>query len=375
VTLAVRSRHTLPELLFFGGNSYEALEQRKAAVRQAIASLSREEITRGTVDEIVVKVVDRHSLGVPILHEDQKHADREEVKVDVSRDHSRLIFDRSRPFEIEAMRITIWVPFDGDPKFFRLQPSTYTFDPPRGEVVGQEVGFVFVDASPTPQRINAEFDSWLASVKQHLSWHQQGMAKLEADLQTVARQAITTRQQKLVATDDLLAGLNIPVKQRPSASAAATSSRPALKKISPHEAPDADQYDCFVSYAGEDRDLVVALVDALQRMKIKIWWDKGQIRLGDRLSQKIDEGLSLSRYGLVIVSDFFVAKRWTEAELRALAYRAVNSGHKVILPVLVDRDHERFASTYPLLADIVSTTYRGDPEVLAAEVAQAIKLK
>src|SRR5712691_10866616 len=147
------------------------------------------------------------------------------------------------------------------------------------------------------------------------------MAKFNADLQSVARQAVTARQQKLAATDDLLAGLNIPVKKRPGEPAAATSSRPALKKASPRKvAQHTDQYDCFVSYAGEDRDLVVALVDALQRMKIRIWWDKGQIRLGDRLSQKIDEGLSLSRYGLVIISDSFVAKRWTEAELRALAH-------------------------------------------------------
>ncbi|MGO9266528.1 MAG: toll/interleukin-1 receptor domain-containing protein [Candidatus Binataceae bacterium] len=372
----MRSKHALPELLFFGGNIYDALEQRKAAVQQGIASLGREELASGIVDEIVAKVIGRYSLNVPILHEDQKHADREEVKLDVSQDQRRSIFDRSRPLEVDAMRITIWVPFDGDPEFFRLQPSTFTFNPPRGEVVGHEVGFVFVDTNPTSQRINAEFDSWLASVKQYLSWHQQGMAKFNADLQGVARQAITARQQKLAATADLLAGLNIPVKERLAEPAATISSRPALKKTSPlEERQHVDQYDCFVSYASEDRAIVVALVDALQRMKISIWWDQGQIQLGDRLSQKIDEGLRLSRYGLVIVSDFFVAKHWTEAELRALAHRAINSGHKVILPVLVGMDHGRFASIYPLLADIVSTTYRGDPEALATEVAQAISLK
>jgi hypothetical protein len=120
---------------------------------------------------------------------------------------------------------------------------------------------------------------------------------------------------------------------------------------------------------------VLDLVNALERKKVKIWWDKGQIRLGDRLSLKLDEGLSLSRYGLVIISDSFVAKSWTEAELRALAHRAVNSGKKVILPVLVGMDHPRFASIYPLLADIVSTTHRGDTEALATEIAQAIRVE
>ena len=38
---------------------------------------------------------------------------------------------------------------------------------------------------------------------------------------------------------------------------------------------------------------------------------------------------------MVIISDSFVAKRWTEAELRALAHRAVNSGNAELYPMLV----------------------------------------
>lgn len=137
--------------------------------------------------------------------------------------------------------------------------------------------------------------------------------------------------------------------------------------------PAEHRFDCFVSYASEDRPMVKLLVEALAAQRIDVWWDRGQITLGDRLTKKIDEGLSRSRYGLFIVSPSFVAKRWTETELRALLNRAISSGRKVILPVLVDMDHNKFANTYPLLADIVSTTFDGDMAALVDEITRAME--
>ncbi len=137
-------------------------------------------------------------------------------------------------------------------------------------------------------------------------------------------------------------------------------------------ARDPQHYHCFVSYASEDRPMVKLLVEALKARKIDVWWDKGQITLGDRLSEKIEQGLIRSHYGLVIVSPSFVDKKWTEAELRALLSRAISRKQKVILPVLVNMDHDKFAATYPLLADIVSTRFDGDMDALVDEISRAI---
>jgi hypothetical protein len=149
------------------------------------------------------------------------------------------------------------------------------------------------------------------------------------------------------------------------------TSRNAAKPVGT-VAPAAPQFHFFVSYAGEDRPMVKELVKSLTSQDQTVWWDKGQIKLGDRLTAKIEEGLRLSRYGLVIVSPHFVAKRWPEAEIRAFAHRAINTGQKVILPVLYDLTHEQFAATYPLLADIVSTTFTGDYDTLVNEIVEAV---
>ncbi len=131
--------------------------------------------------------------------------------------------------------------------------------------------------------------------------------------------------------------------------------------------------DCFLSYAGEDRDIAIKLVNALTSRGIQVWWDRGQITLGDRLTQRINEGLRLSRYGLIMVSSYFIAKDWPQSELAALHTIAMTRGGKVILPVLIGLKHTKFAETYPLLADLVSTEFSGDIDTLADEIIRAIK--
>jgi hypothetical protein len=66
---------------------------------------------------------------------------------------------------------------------------------------------------------------------------------------------------------------------------------------------------------------------ALRRLGARVWLDKFELKLGDSIREKIDEGLSNSRYGVVILSPRFFGKQWTKAELDGLFAR------DVVLPV------------------------------------------
>lgn len=140
-------------------------------------------------------------------------------------------------------------------------------------------------------------------------------------------------------------------------------------------APSTDMlpFDCFISYASEVRSVVERLILALTARDLRVWWDKGQITIGDTLTRKLDEGLTQSRYGVVIVSTHSIAKKWTDAEVRALARMAINSGTKVVLPVLVGITHEQYAAAYPLLGDLVSATLNENYEELASEIVRAVR--
>jgi len=93
------------------------------------------------------------------------------------------------------------------------------------------------------------------------------------------------------------------------------------------------RWDIFISHAGEDKATVARpLTTALRRVGVRVWLDEHELTVGDSLSEKIDEGLSQSRFGAVILSPAFFAKHWPKKELAGLRARE-EEAQKVILPI------------------------------------------
>jgi hypothetical protein len=93
------------------------------------------------------------------------------------------------------------------------------------------------------------------------------------------------------------------------------------------------KWDVFISHSSEDKDTVVRdLANLLDRLGVKVWYDEFSLKVGDSLSQKIDEGLIDSNFGIVIISKAFLNKKWTDYEYRSLLSKEDNF-KKVILPV------------------------------------------
>ncbi len=132
------------------------------------------------------------------------------------------------------------------------------------------------------------------------------------------------------------------------------------------------QFDFFVSYASEDRDVAEALHRSLAERGYAIWRDRGQLTLGDSLTAKINEGLSASRFGIVILSNAFLRKNWPQAELNALQARAIVEGQKVILPIRRALDHEEMAKHLPLLGDKLTIEYSDNHEEVVGEIVRAV---
>jgi hypothetical protein len=112
------------------------------------------------------------------------------------------------------------------------------------------------------------------------------------------------------------------------------------------------RFDAFISHASEDRAKVaVPLSAALQTLGVQVWLDAAELQLGDSLRRKIDEGLSRSLFGVVILSPSFFAKEWPRRELDGLFARETTLGAKAILPVLHNISVETLAQQSPTLAD------------------------
>lgn len=132
------------------------------------------------------------------------------------------------------------------------------------------------------------------------------------------------------------------------------------------------RWDAFISHASEDKESVaIPLAEALKRAGVRVWLDRFEMRVGDSLREKIDEGLADSRFGIVVLSSSFLAKGWPTRELNGL-FSLEESGRKVILPVWHNITKAELAERSPILADrLAAETSRGITSV-AVELLAAI---
>ena len=122
---------------------------------------------------------------------------------------------------------------------------------------------------------------------------------------------------------------------------------PARKKV---EINSDFEWDVFISHASEDKEpFVRELASTLQDQGLRVWYDEITITIGDSLRQTIDRGLSKSRYGIVVLSHAFFAKKWTQQELDGLDAKE-RDGTKVILPVWLGVTEKDVAGYSPILA-------------------------
>ena len=131
--------------------------------------------------------------------------------------------------------------------------------------------------------------------------------------------------------------------------------------------------DVFISYASEDRETVAKpLAQLLSSLGISVWFDQFDLKIGDSLRRKIDEGLKKSRYGIVVLSPAFFDKHYTKLELDGLAQREVD-GEKVILPIWVGVDEKQIRSFSPTLADRIAGKWEEGIYVILAKLIEVIK--
>lgn len=133
------------------------------------------------------------------------------------------------------------------------------------------------------------------------------------------------------------------------------------------------EYDVFISHASEDKEAVVRpLAIALINKGIKVWYDEFELKTGDSLRRKIDQGLSNSRFGIVVISRSFIKKGWTNYELDGLITKSI-SGQQTLLPIWHDITKQEVIDYSPSLADKVArNTSQDTVEEIANEIAELI---
>lgn len=155
----------------------------------------------------------------------------------------------------------------------------------------------------------------------------------------------------------------------------------ALRRIvhtSPEAPPNSDVmdgqvWDVFISHASENKTAVARpLAEALTARGVSVWLDELELKVGDSLRRKIDQGIRSSRFGIVVLSPAFFDKGWTQYELDGLVTMSV-AGRQSLLPIWHDVGRDDVLAQSASLADKVAlSTSTLSVEEIAEQITEVI---
>lgn len=134
--------------------------------------------------------------------------------------------------------------------------------------------------------------------------------------------------------------------------------------------------DAFLSHASEDKEeLAEPIYHILTGYGKAVWLDKYEIIPGKSLMRQIDDGLSTSKFGILLITPSFISKPWPRAELQAL-FSAMIDGEKEVIPVWHNVTKKEILAFSPLLADLVAVTTKDKAlEDIALEILKVVSPK
>lgn len=217
-----------PEALFSTQDLRASLEQQAIRVRAAVDDYPANELLVQAEDDLVAYLVDEYRTNAPVLRPDEKAiAHSGEEAVDVSHRFDYAVSDRSRPAHIPGVRVEVAVPFDGDAALFKMRAATWSTAPPSAVVLDDEVRLIYQGVTLDSEQLRHSISSDVAKLEQWLQWVHELTDPFDAGLPDLVRRLVQDRKNRLLAAQDTVTALGLPVRERPGAP---TFSIPATRR-------------------------------------------------------------------------------------------------------------------------------------------------
>jgi hypothetical protein len=125
-----------------------------------------------------------------------------------------------------------------------------------------------------------------------------------------------------------------------------------MKPLLPEEDNEPTQsthpFSVFLSHSSADKETVLKVIEAFKKANISYWVDHEQIKFGDGIVAKIEEGLQKSKYVVVCLSEKLMTSGWCRAEYGAILYREFSGDtSRRVIPLSLDGSNN--TNNIPLL--------------------------
>jgi hypothetical protein len=119
-------------------------------------------------------------------------------------------------------------------------------------------------------------------------------------------------------------------------------------------------FTVFLSHSSKEKKIIEKIFSELQKSQIYAWFDKYEIKLGDSITEQINEGLERSDLGILLLSKNFIYSNsgWTMAEANFFFQGRMRKKRKNFFVINIDLEHDEIP---PLMQDYKYINYIDSP--------------
>lgn len=202
------------QYLFSDADWFSVERNQLQKMSEEIAALNGDRLLNTAVDDLSRYFEAKFKVEVPTLVTEEIIVDQREAEIDVRYDPRRWIDDRSRPIYVSGTEVEVEIPFTGDAEVFRVQPTSYTLNPPSAEVRSNALVLRISSTDLTSEGVQQAINQTINEVQSYLSTLRTNAAGLNQQLFQRSKTSIESRRQKLLADRNLVGALGFKMKQR-----------------------------------------------------------------------------------------------------------------------------------------------------------------
>jgi len=211
-------------LLFYNGDLYGVLRSLIAQIPEKVDAIPKDQFLASSEEDILENIIAQVEIDPLIIYEDRMEQEPREKKMDVSGSRERVFFGDRGPIYVDAVEITISIPFTGDPALWKLRPGHYTsvfphghIRPPKNDGFGFLIMVFIQPKDEQANKIKLYFDEEIKCVRKYLKSQKGQIDSFNASLTNYIQGAIKARKEKLKTFDGIIEMLGIPLKRREDA--------------------------------------------------------------------------------------------------------------------------------------------------------------
>jgi hypothetical protein len=208
-------------LLFNQATLSDALRAQLAAVTKEVDGISKDQFLANSDDQIIDHIYTKMAIAPLVIYRDQMClTEPQEARTE------RVDPYIGRRYEAHVIRISLSIPYTGESDLWKMQPSTYPSNLPKGDYSSQrgndQVGTLqfkmeYTQAEYTSDAVNQEVERNLKSIEDYLGMIKRDIESHNPQLQNEIRRQVAQLRERLGIIQSVSKALNIPIQTREGA--------------------------------------------------------------------------------------------------------------------------------------------------------------